>query len=161
MDWLPEAMHILEDELPNIDVTVSSDYSPWLADDLARSKLDLAFLRPEPQMPALDYKVVMTEPLVVVLPSDHRLASWIAIAIEDIANDTFLGMSKTAPSLQVIIEDYLSAPASISARSTRSTISAWRCRSSPRRAASRSCLPATVIPLRTYAEGNGDPMWKG
>src|SRR6476469_7023113 len=28
MDWLPEAMHILRDELPSIDVNVSSDYSP-------------------------------------------------------------------------------------------------------------------------------------
>jgi LysR family hca operon transcriptional activator len=107
MDWLPEAMHILKDELPNIEVTVSSDYSPRLADDLARGRLDLAFLRPEPQMPALEYKVVMTEPLVVVLPSDHRLASRKTIAIEDIAKETFLGMSKTAPSLQVIIDDYL------------------------------------------------------
>jgi LysR family hca operon transcriptional activator len=107
MDWLPEAIHILKDELPNIDVIVSSDYSPRLADDLTRGKLDLAFLRPERQMPALAYKVVMTEALVVVLPSDHRLASRKAIAIEDIANETFLGMSKTAPSLQVIIDDYL------------------------------------------------------
>src|SRR5712675_431024 len=107
MDWLPEAMHILKDELPNIEVTVSSDYSPRLADDLARGRLDLAFLRPEPRMPALEYKVVMAEPLVVVLPSDHRLASRKTIAIEDIANETFLGMSKTAPSLQVIIDDYL------------------------------------------------------
>jgi len=107
MDWLPEAIHILKDELPNIDVTVSSDYSPRLADDLTRGKLDLAFLRPERQMPALAYKVVMTEALVVVLPSDHRLASRKAIAIEDIANETFLGMSKTAPSLQVVIDDYL------------------------------------------------------
>jgi LysR family transcriptional regulator, hca operon transcriptional activator len=107
MDWLPEAMHILRDELPSIDVTVSSDYSPRLADDLTRGKLDLAFLRPEPQMPDLEYKVVMTEPLVVVLPGDHRLASRKAIAIQDIANETFLGMSKTAPTLQVIIDDYL------------------------------------------------------
>jgi LysR family hca operon transcriptional activator len=107
MDWLPDAMHILRDELPNIDVTVSSDYSPRLADDLRRGKLDLAFLRPEPQMPDLEYKIVMTEPLVVVLPSDHRLASRKAIAIQDIAKETFLGMSSTAPSLQVVIDDYL------------------------------------------------------
>jgi LysR family hca operon transcriptional activator len=107
MDWLPEAINILRNELPNVDVTVSSDYSPRLADDLMRGKLDLAFLRPEPQMPDLEYKVVMTEPLVVVLPSDHRLASRKAIAIQDIAEETFIGMSKTAPSLQVIIDDYL------------------------------------------------------
>ena len=107
MDWLPEAMNILRDELPNVDVTVSSDYSPQLADGLMRGKLDLAFLRPEPQMPDLEYKVVMNEPLVVVLPSDHRLASRKTIAIQDIAEETIIGMSKTAPSLQIIIDDYL------------------------------------------------------
>ncbi len=106
MDWLPEAMHILRDELPNIDVTVSSQYSPLLADALMRGKLDLAFLRPEPNMPDLVYKVVTTEPLIVALPSDHKLAARKAIAIEDIAKETFLGMSKTAPVLQAVIADY-------------------------------------------------------
>src|SRR3981189_2333054 len=70
MDWLPEAMRILRDELPNIEVTVSSQYSPELADALMRGKLDLAFLRPEPKMENLEFRVVTSEPLVVILPSD-------------------------------------------------------------------------------------------
>jgi LysR family hca operon transcriptional activator len=106
MDWLSEAMHILRDELPNIDITVSSQYSPLLADALMRGKLDLAFLRPEPNLPDLAYKVVATEPLVVVMPSDHKLAARKAIAVEDIAQETFLGMSKTAPVLQAIMAAY-------------------------------------------------------
>src|SRR3979490_681025 len=32
MDWLPEAMRILRDELPSIEVTVCSQYSPALAE---------------------------------------------------------------------------------------------------------------------------------
>src|SRR5215475_14603651 len=56
MDWLPEAMRILRDELPNIEVTVRSRYSPDLAADLMRGRLDLAFLRPEPEMVDLTYK---------------------------------------------------------------------------------------------------------
>ena len=56
MDWLPEAMNILRDELPKIDVTVSSQSSPLLAEGLMHGKLDLAFLRPEPGMPDLEYK---------------------------------------------------------------------------------------------------------
>jgi LysR family transcriptional regulator, hca operon transcriptional activator len=107
MDWLPRSMNILKDQLPNIDVTVSSQYSPELADSLMRGRIDLAFLRPEPQMPDLEYRLVAKEPLVVVLPSDHRLASRAAISIQDIAQETFIGMSKTAPTLQVIIEDYV------------------------------------------------------
>src|SRR5437588_7551263 len=42
MDWLPEAMRILHDELPNIEVTVSSQYSPDLAAALMRGRLDAA-----------------------------------------------------------------------------------------------------------------------
>ena len=47
MTWLPRAMQVLRDELPNIDVTVSSDESPRLADALMRGKIDAAFIRPE------------------------------------------------------------------------------------------------------------------
>ncbi len=45
MNWLPEAMHILRDELHHIEVKVSSGYSPDLADAVARGRLDVAFLR--------------------------------------------------------------------------------------------------------------------
>jgi LysR family hca operon transcriptional activator len=107
MEWLPEAMTILKGELPTIDVTVSSQISPQLAADLIRGKLDLAFMRAEPRMPDLVYKVVVQEPLVLVLPSDHRLASQKVIAIQDVAKETFIGMSKTAPSLQTVIDNYL------------------------------------------------------
>ena len=46
-------------------------------------------------MPALEYKVVMQEPIVVVMPSDHRFAAREAVAIQDVAAETFLGMSDT------------------------------------------------------------------
>src|SRR5258708_21526186 len=49
MNWLSEAMHVLRDELHHIEVKVSSNYSPDLADALARGRLDVAFLRVEPE----------------------------------------------------------------------------------------------------------------
>jgi len=107
MDWLPEAMRVLREELPNIDVSISSQYSPDLAQALLRGKLDLAFMRPEAQMPDLDYTVIVKEPLVVAMPSDHRLASQNAVALQDIVGEIFIGISNTAPTLQVVIDDYL------------------------------------------------------
>ena len=107
MDWLPEAMRILRDELPNIEVNISSQYSPDLAQGLLRGKLDLAFMRPEAQMPDLEYRVVVKETLIVAMPSDHRLASRDTIALQDIAGETFIGISNTAPTLRVVIETYL------------------------------------------------------
>jgi LysR family transcriptional regulator, hca operon transcriptional activator len=107
MDWLAEAMNTLKDQLPTIDVTVSSDYSPQLANALMRGKLDLAFMRSEAGLSGLDYRVIVKEPILVVLPSDHRLASRQAIALQDIVGETFLSMSNTAPTLQAVIDDYL------------------------------------------------------
>src|SRR5580698_9699765 len=66
MDWLPEAMDTLKDQLPTVDVTVSSDYSPQLANALMRGQLDLAFMRPETGMSGLDYRVIVKDPIVVV-----------------------------------------------------------------------------------------------
>src|SRR5882672_6015646 len=106
MDWLPEAMRILRDELPKIEVTVSSQYSPDLANALMRGKLDLAFLRPEPQMDDLEYRVVTSEPLVVILPSDHRFASQETISLQEIAGEIFIGVSRTAPVLRTVLDDF-------------------------------------------------------
>ena len=105
--WLPGVMHVLRDELPGIEVTISSKHSPQLAEGLATGKLDAAFLRPEERYPDLLYKVLVREPLVVVLPSDHRLASRKAIALKDLAGETFIGMADQAPVLRSITEDYI------------------------------------------------------
>jgi len=107
MDWLPEAMRILRDDLPNIEVTVSSQYSPQLADALTRGKLDLAFLRPEPNFVDLTFKTVTKEALLVILPSDHRLASHEAIDVQEIVGETFISVSNTAPVLRTVIDEFL------------------------------------------------------
>jgi LysR family transcriptional regulator, hca operon transcriptional activator len=104
--WLPAAMHVLRDELPKIEVTISSKHSPQLAEGLAIGKLDAAFMRPEEGHPDLVYKVLITEPLIVVLPSDHRLASHDAIRPLDFVGETFIGMADQAPVLRSLIEDY-------------------------------------------------------
>jgi LysR family transcriptional regulator, hca operon transcriptional activator len=84
INWLPEAMRILHDELPNIELTVSSQNSPDLAEALMRGRLDAAFMRPEERADELVYRRVITEPFVVVLPSDHRLATHDAIELREI-----------------------------------------------------------------------------
>jgi LysR family hca operon transcriptional activator len=107
IDWLPEVMRVLRDELPNIDVTISSQSSSRdLGDALMRGKLDVAFLRAEMKAADLIYKVVTKEPLVVILPSDHRLASREVIDPTEIAGERLLSVS-AAPVLRTVIDDYL------------------------------------------------------
>jgi LysR family hca operon transcriptional activator len=106
MDWLPQAMRLLQEELKNVHVTVTSDYSPDLAEALARSRLDLAFLRVEPGYD-LEYHVVDREPLVVLMPSDHRLTARDAVRPQDFAGEIFIGGSNKASVLRAVTEDYL------------------------------------------------------
>jgi LysR family hca operon transcriptional activator len=107
IDWLPEAIRLLRDELPNLEITISSQYSPDLASALVRGTLDVAFLRRETRATDLMFKVVATEPFVVVLPRDHRLASQEAINPHDLVGETFIGVSHTAPVGRAVIDDYL------------------------------------------------------
>ena len=75
MVWLPEALRILREEQPGIEITLSSQSSPDLAGALMRGKVDVAFLRREKQAPGLTFKFLIKEPLVAVLPKNHRLAA--------------------------------------------------------------------------------------
>lgn len=106
IDWLPPATRALGEHLATLDVRITSDYSPRLAEELQHRRLDVAFLRREEQ-PDVAYKVIATEPLVVVLPSDHRLAAMTEIAPRELAGEPFITMSPTAPVLRRIIDAYL------------------------------------------------------
>src|SRR6201993_2079656 len=106
MNWLPRAMHVLRDELKSIQVTISSDYSPDLAEALVRGRLDVAFLRAEPGYD-LGYEAVDHEPLIVLMPSDHRLTSREAIHPREFVGEIFIGGSKKATVLRAVTEEYL------------------------------------------------------
>ncbi len=105
--WMPEALRILHDELPNVDVRISSQYSPLLADGLSKGRIDAAVLRRERGVPELAFRLLVKEPLMVVLPSDHPLAALIAISPRDLVGETFVIVSDTAPVLRVVIDNYL------------------------------------------------------
>jgi LysR family hca operon transcriptional activator len=106
MNWLPRAMHVLRDELKNIEVTISSALSPELAEALVRGRLDLAFLRVERSYD-LKFHVVDQEPLIVLMPSDHRLTAKQAIHPCELVGEIFIGGSRKASVLRAITEDYL------------------------------------------------------
>jgi LysR family hca operon transcriptional activator len=107
LTWMPEALRILHNELPNADVMISSQYSPLLADGISKGKIDAAFLRREKGVPGLAFRLLMKEPLMVILPNDHRLASLKTISPRDLAGETFVTVSETAPVLRVVIDNYL------------------------------------------------------
>ena len=106
LNWLPRAMHLLRAELKNIEVTITSDYSPDLAEALVRGRLDVAFMRVEPAF-ELSYEVVEHEPLIVLMPSDHRLTRRKAIHPREFLSEIFIGGSKKATVLRAVTEEYI------------------------------------------------------
>ena len=107
VDWLPEAMRLLHDELPNVNVLITSQISPQLAEGLASGALDAAFMRREDSHPELVYELVIREALEVFMPSDHVLARRKMINPVELGNHSFLNISATAPVLRRVIDEYL------------------------------------------------------
>jgi LysR family hca operon transcriptional activator len=107
LTWMPEVLQILHEELPNVDVMISSQYSPLLASALVKGTVDAAVLRRERGMPELAFRLLVKEPLMVVLPGDHRLAALRSIGPKDLAGEIFVTVSDTAPVLRVVIDNYL------------------------------------------------------
>jgi LysR family hca operon transcriptional activator len=109
--WLPEVLDLLRAELPDIHVVISTQNSPQLAAAIAQGRVDAAFIRREPGATGLEFRPLVKEPLMLFLPSDHRLAAQEAVHLRDIAGETFISVSGTAltragapPALRVAID---------------------------------------------------------
>jgi len=107
VNWLSKATRILARELANIELVVSSQTSPELADGLISERLDIAFMRAEPGRSELDYIKIATEQFVVVMPSDHRLATKKEIDPTELVGEIFIGASDIAGPMRKAVEDFL------------------------------------------------------
>jgi LysR family transcriptional regulator, hca operon transcriptional activator len=97
--WVPEALKLLRDELPNIHVVISTQNSPQLAAALSHGGIDVAFLRREDGSSELDYRTLVEESFEVFLPSDHPLAAKSTIDLQELVEETFISVSGTALSI--------------------------------------------------------------
>jgi LysR family hca operon transcriptional activator len=106
-DWLPPVMRIMRDELPSTEVVILSLSSPDLADGLTRGRIDLAFLRHERNAPGIVFTQLVEEPLIVLMPADHRLTTRDAITREDIAGEQLVGVPwDKSPALRAVTDAY-------------------------------------------------------
>jgi LysR family hca operon transcriptional activator len=106
LDCIPAIMSVLRDDLPDLDIRIYSGFSVDLADDIRRGKLDAAFIRCEP-FPDLDYKLVLTEPLVAVLRHDHALAAESLVEPRHMNGETFVGISSVPRILRSVVNNYI------------------------------------------------------
>ncbi len=97
--WLPAALRLLRDELPDIHVVISTQNSPQLAVALLNGGIDVAFLRRDDGNDDLEYRLLIEESFKVFLPCNHRLAAQESIGLQDIACEKFISVSGTALSI--------------------------------------------------------------
>ncbi|MFM0384721.1 LysR substrate-binding domain-containing protein [Paraburkholderia dipogonis] len=108
IDWLPKVLEILRGKLHETDLIVSSKSTPTLIKSLINGEVDLAFLRPDPQVAELSFKTLMTEPIMAVLPAGHELASHQFIDPADLVGQPFIRLSKGhAPAVRSSVDGYL------------------------------------------------------
>jgi len=103
---LPETLRILHEEAGSVEIIFLSLPSPQLALALMRGKVDVAFMRRETRATGLAYKLLIKEPLLVVLPASHRLAEGKAIQPQELTREIFIGVARAAPAVRAVIEDY-------------------------------------------------------
>lgn len=97
--WLPAALKLIRNELPNIHVVISTQNSPQLAVALLHGGIDVAFLRREDGTDDLVFRTLIEEQFKVFLPSEHPLTAKRAITLQDIAGERFISVSGTALSI--------------------------------------------------------------
>jgi LysR family transcriptional regulator, hca operon transcriptional activator len=107
MIWLPDALRILREDFPNVEIVIRSQSSPELAEGLLCGKIDIAFLRPGKGEPVLTYKTLTNEPLIAAIPRSHHLAASDPVRPEDIMGGPLVVVAKeTAPHLRAVLDSY-------------------------------------------------------
>jgi LysR family transcriptional regulator, hca operon transcriptional activator len=108
MEWLPNLLQILGDELRKTELTIHSASSPELYRALREGRLDLAFLRPNDPTDGLTLRIISEESLFVLLPAAHRLARNASISLHELVGEAFITFPEDyAPALRHVIDDYV------------------------------------------------------
>ncbi|MFC0627931.1 LysR substrate-binding domain-containing protein [Kribbella deserti] len=72
-------------------LTASPEGSTGLAEDLRRSRLDLAFIGlPDSELVGLEVDPILAMPFVALVPARHGLASQAEIALAELADESFV-----------------------------------------------------------------------
>jgi LysR family transcriptional regulator, hca operon transcriptional activator len=107
IQWLSAVMAIMRNQLPDTEVVILSQSSPDLAEGLMRGKIDLAFLRHERNATGITFTLLSNEPLIVLMPADHRLSVRDAVRPEDIAGEQLVGVpADKSPALRAVTDAY-------------------------------------------------------
>ncbi|HEY7142980.1 MAG TPA: LysR substrate-binding domain-containing protein [Streptosporangiaceae bacterium] len=90
LSLLPAIIRAYRDTHPSTDVTISESFDDEQLAALAARRIDAGFLRAAEAPPGIRLQTLLTEPVVAVLPSGHRLARHSQLALSELAGEPFV-----------------------------------------------------------------------
>ena len=87
---LPEALRIFRGRYSGVVLELSELISTPQEEALASGRIDVGFLYPPVEDPGIATEVISEEPLIAVLPADHRLASGERVRLAELADEPFV-----------------------------------------------------------------------
>ena len=93
---LPPLIEQAKTRFPNLQIDVREDYRSDLLRSVLDGEVDLAIAAAPITNPRLSLQHLLTEPLMLVVSSDHALAKKTEITPEDIAGETFVMLGSSS-----------------------------------------------------------------
>lgn len=85
IEWMPKAVAAFSKEYPDIDLELRYIRTQGQKIELSRNAIDLGFMLGPFSHPQFETLKVESEPLVAILPMEHRLATRPQVRLEDLA----------------------------------------------------------------------------
>jgi DNA-binding transcriptional LysR family regulator len=95
-DILPRVIRKLRAQYPRLQLRFHDMPTPRQIDALNDGRIDFGFLRLPVNTPGLHIEMILEEPFVVVLPTDHPLAVENAITVNSLQNEPMLFLARSA-----------------------------------------------------------------
>ena len=89
---LPDLLSTFRHQYPRIRFRVSQRNAPEAFEQLERGEVDLCITCPPPQRPGIISVPLVTEEVVLAVPSDHRLAQRERIPLSEVADEAFISL---------------------------------------------------------------------
>jgi DNA-binding transcriptional LysR family regulator len=93
---VPRSLRAFRRSFPEVELTLQEMNTPHLLDQLNRQRLDAVFIRPgkEPP-PGFAVMALDEEPMMVVVPTSHRLANSYAVKLTELKGEPLVLFSRT------------------------------------------------------------------
>lgn len=86
IEWMPKLVAAFTEEYPDIDLELRYIRTQGQKIELARNSIDLGFMLGPFQHPQFESIRIKSEPLVAILPIDHRLSTRPSVELQDLAS---------------------------------------------------------------------------